>query len=98
MSPVVRAVRPPGRRRRQSTTKTLGDLLYPDKAKGRVTEKECLGLVQSIAGGDQRALRELYELTHRIVFTLIIRITGNREVAEELTIDVFHDVWRRASR
>ena len=27
-----------------------------------------------------------------------MRITANRETAEELTIDVFHDVWRRAAR
>jgi RNA polymerase sigma-70 factor (ECF subfamily) len=27
-----------------------------------------------------------------------MRITANRETAEELTVDVFHDVWRRASR
>src|SRR3546814_11761037 len=27
-----------------------------------------------------------------------MRITATRETAEELTIDVFHDVWRRASR
>ena len=26
-----------------------------------------------------------------------MRITGNRETAEEVTLDVFHDVWRRAS-
>jgi RNA polymerase sigma-70 factor (ECF subfamily) len=26
-----------------------------------------------------------------------MRITANRETSEELTIDVFHDVWRRAS-
>jgi RNA polymerase sigma-70 factor (ECF subfamily) len=26
-----------------------------------------------------------------------MRITGSRETAEELTLDVFHDVWRRAS-
>ncbi len=32
-----------------------------------------------------------------MVFTLIVRITNNRETAEELTLDVFHDVWRRAS-
>ena len=25
-----------------------------------------------------------------------MRITNNRETAEELTLDVFHDVWRRA--
>ena len=28
---------------------------------------------------------------------LIMRIVNNRETAEELTLDVFHDVWRRAS-
>src|SRR5437764_5624276 len=37
-------------------------------------------------------------MAHRMVFTLIMRITANRETAEELTIDVFHDIWRRASR
>jgi len=26
-----------------------------------------------------------------------VRITNNRETAEELTVDVFHDVWRRAA-
>jgi RNA polymerase sigma-70 factor (ECF subfamily) len=26
-----------------------------------------------------------------------VRITNNRAMAEELTVDVFHDVWRRAS-
>jgi RNA polymerase sigma-70 factor (ECF subfamily) len=26
-----------------------------------------------------------------------MRISGNRATAEELTLDVFHDVWRRAS-
>ena len=27
-----------------------------------------------------------------------MRITANRETAEEVTLDVFHDVWRHASR
>jgi RNA polymerase sigma-70 factor (ECF subfamily) len=27
-----------------------------------------------------------------------MRITAKRESAEEITIDVFHDIWRRASR
>ena len=77
---------------------TLGDLLYADKAKGLVAEKEWVTLVHAIVAGDQGALHALYERTHRIVFTLILRITRNRETAEELTLDVFHDVWRRASK
>ena len=82
---------------RESETRTLGDLLYVSKAEVRVSEKDWVRLVQSIAAGDQLALHSLYEQTHRIVFTLIVRITNNRETAEELTVDVFYDVWRRAS-
>lgn len=78
--------------------RVLGDLLYADKAKAPVPETDWVRLVQSIAAGDQRALHALYERTHRLVFTLIVRITNNRETAEEVTLDVFHDVWRRAPR
>ena len=75
---------------------TLGDLLYGRRTKPPAPEK-CWGeLLRAIAGGDQRALHALYSQTHRIVFTLSMRITGNRETAEEVTLDVFHDVWRRA--
>jgi len=82
---------------RESETRTLGDLLYVSKAEVRVSEKDWVRLVQSIAAGDQLALHSLYEQTYRIVFTLIVRITNNRETAEELTVDVFYDVCRRAS-
>lgn len=75
---------------------TLGDVLYA-KSKPPVPEQDWATLVQSIAAGDELALHALYEMAHRLVFTLIMRITANRETAEELTIDVFHDVWRRAS-
>ena len=82
---------------RDAAQGTLGELLHADKAKTLVPEKDWVGIVESIAAGDQRALHALYERTHRIVFTLIVRITNNRATAEELTLDVFHDVWRRAS-
>jgi RNA polymerase sigma-70 factor (ECF subfamily) len=76
---------------------TLADVLYA-KTKVLVAEHDWAALVRSIAAGDQTALHALYERAHRPVFTLIMRITANRETAEELTIDVFHDVWRRAAR
>jgi RNA polymerase sigma-70 factor, ECF subfamily len=81
----------------QKSPATLGDVLYA-RAKALVPEQDWVKLVQSIAAGDELALHALYERAHRVVFTLIMRITVNRETAEELTIDVFHDVWRRASR
>jgi DNA-binding NarL/FixJ family response regulator len=83
--------------RRVRTTPTLGDLLYGNRAKAGGSEKEWAGLVRATAAGDQSALQELYTRTHRIVFTLLVRITNNRAAAEALLGDVFHDVWRRAS-
>jgi RNA polymerase sigma-70 factor (ECF subfamily) len=82
---------------RGGSTATLGDVLYAEKAGTVLLETDWVQLIQSIAAGDQRALHGLYERTHRIVFTLVVRITNNRETAEEVTLDVFHDVWRRAS-
>src|SRR5262252_7440655 len=77
---------------------TLGDLLYADRSRDPVPEADWVLLVRSIAGGDQRALRALYERTHRLVFTLAMRICGNRESAEEVTLDVFRDVWLRSTQ
>jgi RNA polymerase sigma-70 factor, ECF subfamily len=87
----------PGHPNQNDAPRTLGDVLYADKAAPRVQEQEWVRLVQCIGTGDQLALHALFAQTHRIVFTLIVRITSNRETAEEVTLDVFHDVWRRAS-
>jgi RNA polymerase sigma-70 factor (ECF subfamily) len=93
-SPIVSAIRTD---RDDAAPRTLGDLLYADKGKARVPESEWVALISAIAAGDQSALRALYERAHFIVFTLIMRITANRNAADELTVDVFHDVWRRAA-
>src|SRR4051812_30118447 len=82
--------------RPQKSPATLGDVLYA-KPKTLVPEQDWARLVHSIADGDELALHALYERAHRLVFTLTVRITLNRETAEELTLDVFHDVWRGAS-
>jgi RNA polymerase sigma-70 factor, ECF subfamily len=81
----------------ESESRTLRDLLDIDKTKVLVSERDWIRLVESVAAGNQLALHSLYERAHRIVFTLILRITKNRETAEEVTVDVFYDVWRRAS-
>jgi RNA polymerase sigma-70 factor, ECF subfamily len=96
-SPVVADQQPNHDQDQHDRGTTLGDLLFSNTATPPVSEVVWVGLVQSIAAGDQRALHALYTQTHRIVFTLIMRIVSNREAAEELTVDVFHDVWRGAS-
>ena len=77
---------------------TLGDVLYSGRSSAPVSEQEWVGLVRAIAAGDQVALHALYERSHRLVFTSILPITASREIAEQLTLEVFHHVWRRAYR
>src|SRR5918994_550949 len=83
---------------RERTPGTLGAVVYANASKALVSEAEWVLFVRSVAAGDQRALHALYERAHRAVFTYVMRITANRETAEEVTLDVFHDVWRHASR
>jgi hypothetical protein len=77
---------------------TLGDVLYADRSITPPSEDGWLRLVQSIAHGDELALHALYERAHRVVFTLLSRLTRDPETADELTLEVFCDAWRRASR
>lgn len=76
---------------------TLADVLFADYNAPSAHEEQWVTLVQGIAAGDQDALHALYERTHRLVFTLTTRITNSREAAEEATVNVFCDVWRRSS-
>jgi RNA polymerase sigma-70 factor (ECF subfamily) len=87
----------PTKEEREPERNSLGAVLYANKNRTTPSESEWLALVQSIAAGDQPALHVLYERAHRLVFTLVMRLTNNRQTAEELTVDVFHHVWRRAS-
>jgi RNA polymerase sigma-70 factor, ECF subfamily len=87
----------PSQGQRDSECVTLGDILYAGTTKEPASEREWVDLVRSIATGDQLALHALYTSMHRIVFTLALRVTGDRATADELTVDVFYDVWRRAA-
>jgi RNA polymerase sigma-70 factor (ECF subfamily) len=75
---------------------TLGELLYANPAVTRVSEKEWLALTRAIAAGDEAALRSLYEKTHSLVFTYVLRLTGDRALTEDLVLDVFQMIWCEA--
>jgi RNA polymerase sigma-70 factor, ECF subfamily len=83
----------PGTATEKEAPPTLGSLLYRDASKPRTSEKEWVELVRAVAEGDTTAFGTLYMWSHGIVFTSIVRITGDRTVAEDLMVDVFHDVW-----
>jgi RNA polymerase sigma-70 factor (ECF subfamily) len=53
-------------------------------------------LIERIASQDQTALRVLFARHQVRVFRFIVRMTRNEAVAEELTNEVFLEVWRHA--
>jgi RNA polymerase sigma-70 factor, ECF subfamily len=53
-------------------------------------------LMSQVARAQSAALGELYDRYGRMVFSLAFRITGSSETAEEITQDVFVQVWRFA--
>jgi RNA polymerase sigma-70 factor (ECF subfamily) len=75
---------------------TLGELLYADPSIARIAEKDWVALVRAIGSGDEAALRVLYEMTYAVVYTYLIRLTGERELTSELILDVYQDIWCEA--
>jgi len=59
---------------------------------------EPAAMMAAIAAGDQRALVRLYNQAVSQVYGLALRITRRRETAEEVTEDVFVQVWHTAAR
>ena len=55
-------------------------------------------LVTAIAAHDEQALADLYEATLNRVYGIALRITRNPQAAEEVSEDVYWQVWREAPR
>jgi anti-sigma factor ChrR (cupin superfamily) len=82
--------------RTASAAQTLGDVLYARPEGPLAPEDEWANLVRRVAAGEVAALHGLYDRAGRLVFVLAQRITGSRHAAEEATVEVFADLWRRA--
>ena len=55
------------------------------------------GLIQRIAHADQAALGLLYDLYGRLIFSIACQILSDEALAEEVTQDVFIQVWNKAA-
>lgn len=53
-------------------------------------------LLALVAAGDQDAFAQVYDLVAPRVFGLALRVVRDRTLAEEVTQDVFVQVWRQA--
>lgn len=55
-------------------------------------------LIVRIQHGEQAALGRLYDLMLSKVYGLVLRIVATPADAEEVTCDVFHQIWRNAKQ
>jgi RNA polymerase sigma-70 factor (ECF subfamily) len=55
-------------------------------------------LLQRVAEGDRQAFETLYNRHSAKTFKFLVRLTGNQASAEDLTHDVFLEVWNSAKR
>ena len=65
---------------------------------GPSREEDWGALIERTARGEEAALAALYDGTAALVNGLALRIVGDRGAAEEVTIDVYLQVWRQAVR
>ena len=56
------------------------------------------GMLRLIANGDRAAFRELVDDVGPRALALAIRVTANRQLAEEAVQEAFLDVWTKAGR
>jgi len=54
------------------------------------------GLLEDVARGDRRALRQLYDACVTKLFGLALRITGRRDWAEDVMQESFVSIWHHA--
>jgi RNA polymerase sigma-70 factor (ECF subfamily) len=55
-----------------------------------------LGYIERSAGGDQAAFASLYDASRHLVYAIALRILREPADAEEVTLDVYMQVWRTA--
>jgi RNA polymerase sigma factor (sigma-70 family) len=67
--------------------------LTTDAQEGRLREA-----LAGIAGRRQEALAQFYDATMSRVYGLALRITSRSDAAEEVTADVYMQVWNQAER
>ena len=59
-------------------------------------QQELERLMASIAAGGQESFASLYDLLSHRVYGLVARIVRDRAISEEVTQEVFFEIWRKA--
>ena len=68
-----------------------------ETAEASERDQDLVSLVGRVATGDESALAALYDATNRLVYSLVLRVLGDMSSAEEVLIDVYTQVRRKAA-
>ncbi len=71
--------------------------LPSEAAEYDIGESRLAFLVSAIAAGSESSLADLYDATSRMVLGLAARILRDPESAEEVTLDVYMQVWKQSA-
>ena len=58
--------------------------------------EDITGLIHKLARGDSSSFAELYDRTSPTIFGLLVRVLGDRALAEDTMQDVYLEYWRTA--
>src|SRR5579885_3033483 len=71
---------------------------YAAMLESKDIEREDRDLIRRMGDKDAAALDAFYSRYNRLAFSLIFRIVGSREDAEDVLVDVFWQAWQQAGR
>lgn len=70
----------------------------PASGQATVSGQALTDLLRRCSRGDEAAFAELYDATSRRLFGLVLRIVRDHAMSEEVTQEVYLDVWRTSAR
>lgn len=87
-----------GRMTTPSSGPALGEGASRPGADSGARRHDVVDLLRSTAAGDERAFEQLYDLIAARVHGLVLRVVRDPAQSEEVTQEVFLDIWRNAEQ
>jgi RNA polymerase sigma-70 factor (ECF subfamily) len=85
--------------KKMSSVDTLTDAMAANSANSANPDSTRLvSLLSRMAGGDQAALSLFYDLTLSRTYGLALRITRRHDIAEDVCVETYWQVWRESLR
>ena len=62
-----------------------------------VYDDPLVNIMKRIVDGSQLDLAKLFDSTSKVIFALVMRIVGDRKVAEDVLFDIYVQVWNQSA-